>query len=266
VDLSGNATDAQEALPDSAFHWQVILNHCPSTCHQHPLQSFDGVRTASLPAPDHDYPASLTIELTVTDSGGLSDTKSLTIDPRTVQLSISSTPPGVEIALDLATVTTPFTETVIQGSQHSVTAPSEFDSGGQTYDFESWSDGGDRTHIVDIDEDTNLGATYSSLLPPLVLGETIKGASCLGEPSTVLGTKRNDVLVGTKGRDVIAGLGGKDKLLGRGGDDLLCGGDGDDQLKGGKGTDDLKGGSGSDRCVGGSTADRMAGCERVIGR
>jgi glucose/arabinose dehydrogenase len=267
VDLVGDAADAQETLPDSAFHWQAILNHCPGgVCHQHPLQSFDGTRTASFPAPDHDYPSSLTIALTVTDSDGLSDTKSITVDPRTVQLSVSSSPPGVEIALDVDTEVTPFTTTVIDGSQHSVTAPPEIDPGGQTYQFESWSDGGSRTHIFDAAGDMDLGATYGTLLPPsVVLGVTAKGASCLGEQATVLGTKGNDVLRGTNRTDVIAGLGGTDRLVGRGGDDLLCGGAGADKLKGGGGADRLKGGSGSDRCNGGSGADQMASCERVTG-
>ena len=73
IAFAGDATDDQGTLPDSAFHWQVILNHCPSNCHEHPLQSIDDVRSGWFTAPDHDYPSSLTIKLTVTDGGGLSD-------------------------------------------------------------------------------------------------------------------------------------------------------------------------------------------------
>ena len=124
IAFAGDATDDQGTLPDSAFRWQVILNHCPSNCHEHPLQSIDDVRSGSFTAPDHDYPSSLTITLTVTDGGGLSDSDSVTIDPRTVQLGIQSSPPGVGIGLDLSSAITPFADTVIEGSHHTVAAPS----------------------------------------------------------------------------------------------------------------------------------------------
>ena len=263
VDFSGDGTDEQDGtLPASAFHWQVILNHCPSNCHQHFLGSFDGVRSGSFPAPDHDYPSYLTVELTVTDSDGLSDTKSVDIQPRTVQLGIQSSPPGVPIGLDLASGTTPFGDTVIEGSHHTVAAPSQATIAGQTYQFDSWSDGGALAHGVDVAADTGLVARYQFSLPS-VLGAS--SSSCLGEHPTIVGTEGRDVLVGTNGHDVISGLGGKDRLKGKGGNDLLCGGSGADTLKGGAGDDVLKGGSGSDLCRGGPGADRTPGCERPAG-
>ena len=264
IAFAGDATDNQGTLPDSAFHWQVILNHCPSNCHQHPLQTIDDVRSGSFTAPDHDYPSSLTIKLTVTDGGGLSGSDSVTIDPRTVQLGIQSSPPGVEIGLDLSSVITPFADTVIEGSHHSVAAPSQVTVGGQAYQFDSWSDGGALAHNVVTSVNTDLVARYRSG-PPQGSVRGASTASCLGEHVTIVGTEGKDVLVGTKGDDVIAGLGGKDKLKGKGGNDLLCGGAGKDTLKGGGGADVLKGGSGSDLCLGGPGSDRMRGCERPAG-
>jgi glucose/arabinose dehydrogenase len=262
IDFAATATDSEETLPASAYHWTEILNHCPSNCHEHFLQDFTGP-TGSLVAPDHDYPSYLTLQLTVTDSGGLTDTKSVNIYPRTVQLMISSTPSGVPIGLDLGSGSSPFADTVIEGSHHTVAAPSQTTNGGQTYQFDSWSDGGARAHDIVVNQDTSLVATYKSL--GSALGQSAKGSTCLGQKATVLGTKGSDVLKGTKGDDVIAGRGGKDRLVGKGGNDLLCGGAGADTLKGGGGADDLKGGSGSDRCDGGPGADRTASCERVTG-
>jgi glucose/arabinose dehydrogenase len=250
VPFAGEGTDAVDTLPDSAFHWQVILNHCPSNCHQHPLQSFDGVRSGSFPAPDHEYPSSLTIRLTVTDSGGLTDSDEVTIDPRTAQLAVRSSPPGVEIGLDQSTVVTPFTDTVIAGSHHSISAPAEASASGESYQFESWSDQGAMSHNIEVPGDLDLTATYGSLLPPQVLGALT--VSCAGSAATIVGTAGKDRLVGTEGRDVIAGLGGRDKLIGRRGDDRLCGGGG---------VDLLKGGGGQDLCRGGAGADRATGCE-----
>ena len=265
IAFTGAATDDQGTLPDSAFQWQLILNHCPSDCHQHFLQSFDGVRSGSFQAPDHDYPSYLTLKLTVTDSGGLTDTEMVDLQPRTVQLGIQSSPPGVGIGLDLESADAPFANTVIEGSRHTVAAPPQATIGGQTYAFDSWSDGGARAHNVVIGGDTQLVARYRTPAPgSSVLGTST--SSCLGEEVTVAGTNGRDVLTGTSGNDVIAGLGGKDRIRGKGGDDLICGGAGRDTLKGQGGDDTLKGGSGSDLCRGGPGSDRLLGCEQPTGQ
>ncbi len=277
IDFSGSASDAQETLPASAYGWSATINHCPSNCHTHPYQSFTGVTGGSFPGPDHDYPSSVTITLTVTDGGGLSDTDSVTIDPRTVQLTLDSTPEGVQIGIDQDIAVTPFTEMVIEGSAHSVIAPAQASMGGQTYDFDSWSDGGAIAHNLTAAADLQLDARYttSALGAPPVLGQSGVGAICAGTDATIVGTERADRLVGTAGPDVIAGLGGKDTLIGKGGDDLICGGRGADVLrggvgadllKGGPGADLLKGGPGRDRCPRRQRSDRVSGCERGRGR
>ena len=57
--------------PASALSWSVIMHHCPSNCHTHPVQDFPGVASGSFAAPDHEYPSYLELRLTATDSGGL---------------------------------------------------------------------------------------------------------------------------------------------------------------------------------------------------
>ena len=70
ITFSGTGTDAQDGnLPASALAWRLIMNHCPSNCHQHEIQTYPGVSGDSFTAPDHEYPSHLTLELTVTDSG-----------------------------------------------------------------------------------------------------------------------------------------------------------------------------------------------------
>ena len=61
---------------------------------------------------------------------------------------------------------------------------------------------------------------------------------------TVLGTRKDDVLIGSADGDVLLGSDGSDRLSGRGGDD---------HLDGGLETDRLSGGSGEDRLVGDPT-------------
>ena len=74
-------------------------------------------------APDHEYPSYLELRLTATDSGGLSDTQSVRLDPRTVELSMRSTPSGLQLTVNGQTRTTPFDVTVIQDSSNTLSAP-----------------------------------------------------------------------------------------------------------------------------------------------
>ena len=111
ITFSGHATDPNETLPSAAFSWEIILHHCPSNCHTHPIQSFAGVTTGSITAPDHDYPSHLEIKLTVTD-----------LDPQTVALNFESTPSGLELVVGSSSTPTPFTRTVILGSANSISA------------------------------------------------------------------------------------------------------------------------------------------------
>ena len=95
IPLVADASDAQDGtLPGSAYTWKVIIHHCPSNCHEHTLETIEGKRVASLTAPDHEFPSWLELELTVTDSGGLTDTESVEIHPRTVTLGLESSPAG----------------------------------------------------------------------------------------------------------------------------------------------------------------------------
>ena len=101
IQFAGGATDAQDGpLPASALSWSLILHHCPSNCHTHTLQSFDGVAGGSFTTPDHEYPSHLELRLTVTDSGGLTDTRTVRLDPRTVTLTLNSSPIGFALVIN----------------------------------------------------------------------------------------------------------------------------------------------------------------------
>jgi glucose/arabinose dehydrogenase len=165
VDFSGSASDPQEGeLPETAFEWEVVLNHCPSNCHEHTIEEVAEVASGQFVAPDHEYPSSLTLKLTVTDSGGLSDSDSVTIQPRTVDLTLQTAPAGLSLNLNDEQLTAPAVRTVIEGSLNSVTAPSPQTLGGASYSFVSWSDGGAATHEFVAAEDRTLTATFAT--PP----------------------------------------------------------------------------------------------------
>jgi glucose/arabinose dehydrogenase len=149
INFSGSASDSQDgSLPPSALRWDLILHHCPSNCHTHPLQSFTGVAGGSFTAPDHEYPSHLELRLTATDSGGLTDVKSIRLDPRTVVLTFQTNPGGFQLTFNGSTSTAPFNRTVIVGSKNSISAPSPQKKGNKSYQFQSWSDGGGQAHDI----------------------------------------------------------------------------------------------------------------------
>ncbi len=147
INFSGSATDAQDGnLPPSALSWELVLQHCPSNCHSHPVQTFPSVASGSFSAPDHEYPSHLELRLTATDSGGLSNTQTVRLDPKTVVLTFQTNPRGFSLTVGGSTAKAPFTRIVIIGSTNSISAPSPQTKGGRTYRFISWSDGGAQTH------------------------------------------------------------------------------------------------------------------------
>jgi glucose/arabinose dehydrogenase len=154
ISFSGHATDPQQGtLPASALSWKEIVHHCftPTNCHTHELQTFAGVSSGSFPAPDHAYPCWIELQLTATDSGGLTSTASVRLDPRTVDLTFRTNPAGLkltDLAVNASAQTTPFTVTVVVNSANSVSAPSPQTQGHSTYNFRSWSDGGAQSHTI----------------------------------------------------------------------------------------------------------------------
>ena len=163
IDFSGQAVDSQgNPLPASALSWTVFIHHCPSNCHTHTYQTFDGVASGSFAAPDHEYPSYLEIRLTATASG-LPASTSVNLNPQTVDLTFQTSPPGLGLSVGTFAGPAPFVHTVIVNSANTVNAPSPQGSWG----FASWSDGGAQTHTVTAPASpTSYTATFASLGPP----------------------------------------------------------------------------------------------------
>ena len=81
----------------------------------------------------------LKLQLTATDSGGLTDTRTVRLDPKTVLLSFDSTPTCLHADLNGTNATSAFLdETVIQNSVNGLdTAPTPQTIASGTYDFSS---------------------------------------------------------------------------------------------------------------------------------
>jgi len=143
ISFSGRGQDPDEgALEPGSLSWEMIMHHCEmdGSCHQHVVQTFDGVANGSFVAPDHEYPSWLELRLTVTDQFGVQDADSVELDPKVVDLTFASDPGGLQVSFAGEPGTAPFARTVIVGA--TVEISTEANQSG--WQFESWSNGGSR--------------------------------------------------------------------------------------------------------------------------
>jgi PKD repeat protein len=161
ITFSGNATDAQDGTIDPAtLAWTVIIQHCFdgtfSSCHTHPHFATTGAG-GQFDIEDHGDYVFFEIYLTATDSGGLTNTVKHTLTANTVDLTFESNAAGIQVTLDGAERTVPFTHTVPRNSSHALFAASPQSPSGEPLLFTGWSDGGPQSHNITAPAD----ATYT---------------------------------------------------------------------------------------------------------
>lgn len=173
IKLDGKGVDdGVEIVTPLPYYWVTRMAHCPdpsnpTACHVHPLQTFSGIRRPEFVAPQHDYPSYIEILLRVSDSRGLSGTATLKFQPRTINLSLASNPPGIELLAANTEAPSPFTVPAIDGSEILLSAPPTAEMGGYAYSFSSWSDGGGREHPIKVSSaQTQYTAFYAGGPPP----------------------------------------------------------------------------------------------------
>ncbi|NRQ31396.1 PKD domain-containing protein [Nonomuraea sp. NN258] len=194
IGFSGSGADPEEgAIPGSRMTWSLIMHHCPGACHEHEITRFTGT-SGSFQAPDHEYPSHLELRLTVADQYGLTDTKSVMLQPKTVNLTFGTSPSGLLLGFNQEQTVAPFTRTVIVGSSVSISAPSPQDD----RVFDAWSDGGAATHnFVAPANATTYTATYKTTTSPGLVaaygmnegtGVGVGDSSSAGNPGTATAT------------------------------------------------------------------------------
>jgi glucose/arabinose dehydrogenase len=168
ISFTGTGTDIEDgSLPLSAFTWSVDFLH---EGHVHPGPRYTGVAGGSLaiPVSGHDFSGNTRyrISLTVTDSDGLQSTTSVVVVPDKVNLTFTTTPPGLTLYLDGIAHPTPFVYDTLIGFSHTIEARTQ----GST-SFESWSDGGAQLHSITVPgAPQNYVATFISTKPPIPPG------------------------------------------------------------------------------------------------
>lgn len=83
VTYTGSATDATDGqLADDKLNWNIEIHHCPlDSCHVHPLTTFTGP-SGNFNYPPHDGPYFIKVNLSATNSLGLTTTKYVTVYPQ----------------------------------------------------------------------------------------------------------------------------------------------------------------------------------------
>ena len=161
ITFSGHAADSEDgAIPAADLSWDVVMMHCPADCHEHVVQTFDGVASGSFPAPDHEYPSHLELRLSATDSAGARTRTSIELMPKTTTISVSSSPTGVPIAVGSDPVISPSVTTVIRNGSVSIGPPLVTTVAGSHYRFSTWNDGLVRVRDVVASGPISLTATY----------------------------------------------------------------------------------------------------------
>jgi glucose/arabinose dehydrogenase/PKD repeat protein len=204
IPLRGTATDPQDGdLSGSALTWSVVLHH---GSHVHPLVEIPGTteNPSFVARDDHDADSFYEITLTARDSSGLTGSAASVITPETVTFTLESTPPGTPVTYGGETGTTPYTRQSAIGYRTTVSAANEFARSGRLYRFDSWSDGGARSHDVTIPSTAStLTASYTDIGPDPQLnslvaafgfdevsGSTVVDASGRGSGGTISGASR----------------------------------------------------------------------------
>ena len=168
ISYGGDGMDADDgALPASAFTWNIDFLH---ENHVHPTIATTGVKsgTFTVPTAGHDFQGNTRyrITLTVMDSDGLRDTRSVIVWPQKVNLPFDTTPGGLTLYVDGIARTTPFVLDTLIGFNHTIEARNQT-SGSNVYSFASWSDGGAQSHTITAPSTAqSYTATYTVAAPP----------------------------------------------------------------------------------------------------
>jgi glucose/arabinose dehydrogenase len=169
ITYSGSGSDPQDGtLPPSAFTWRVDFHH---ESHVHPfIPDTTGSTGGSFTIPSTGHTAAdvwYRIILTVRDGGGLTHTTFRDLQPRTSTITLATNVAGLQLELDAQPVSTPTSVVSVVGIQRTLGAPSPQSTGGKTYEFVSWSDGGVQSHTVATPAaNTTYTATYREIAGP----------------------------------------------------------------------------------------------------
>ncbi len=149
ITLHATATDPEDGtLAPSSLSWRVLRHH---DSHTHPFLAPTPGNDLTIQQPSPEDLGSgidgyLEIQLTATDSAGVTTTVTRDVLPKKVSLTFATSPSGRNLVVAGTTYAAPTTLTSWQGYTIAVDAPAQTDGSGASWVFQSWSDGGAAAH------------------------------------------------------------------------------------------------------------------------
>ena len=194
ISFSGTGTDPEDGtLGASAFTWRV--DYITSIASGNPVvrpfvPEFSGT-TGGTFTPATTGPYTLTdvayrITLTVTDSAGLTATRTLDVTPNVANITLRTKPTGGTLTIDGQPVASGTVIPSVVGFQRPIGAPATQTINGTNYTFRSWSDGGAATHTIS----TPLANTTYTANYKVTRGNSVSGRSLLAALPPDTGTTR----------------------------------------------------------------------------
>ena len=148
VPLQATGSDPDGPLSDGAFKWDVILVH---KGHRHEVGTFTGRSAQFQPVADHDADSHYEVTLSVTDADGFTLVlEPVTVDPATVRLRLRSNIGKLKLSYGGRTVKAPDKFRAAIGFRANLSAPAHVRTGGSTFTFRRWSQGGGRSQVFKI--------------------------------------------------------------------------------------------------------------------
>lgn len=136
------ATDREEgSLGAARLSWWVVLHH---GSHTHPFHPSMPGNTGILGIPRVGHSESdvfLRVYARAEDAAGLADTAFVDLQPQLGELTLTSEPSGLQVALDGQPRVTPYAEAVIVGMQRALRPVDPQEMGATAFSFREWSDG-----------------------------------------------------------------------------------------------------------------------------
>lgn len=194
IRLVGSATDSEDgALPSSSFTWELREHHGD---HYHTIMEPKAGNTLTyvmrgpvgFEAIESSYLEAL---LTATDSRGLSSTAVRILRPKLLTVKLDSSPSGLDVMVHGQPIQTP--TSVVAWENQSLDIGAVGDKSG-SYQFESWSDGGEREHTFIASPSQLDIVAYFEAVEATETVETVKEEeqSTSDEPATTIVEKDED--------------------------------------------------------------------------
>jgi glucose/arabinose dehydrogenase len=179
ITFSGTGNDPENGtLPPSAFTWRVDFHHDDHT-HPH-MADTTGITSGTFTIANRGETSAnvfYRVILTVRDSAGLTSTSFVDVRPLTSVVRIESNVANAQLTLDGLPITAPFQFTGVEGIIRTLGVVTPQTSGGTTYEFVSWSDGGAATHeITTPNNDTTFTALFQPAATNVVFSDDFEAA------------------------------------------------------------------------------------------